>query len=44
MKYVPLSKQSKGAQKAHYIKLRSSWNEVLPVTRSIPNKKTYIRS
>ncbi len=44
MKYVPLSKQSTETQKAHYSKQRGSWNGVLPVTRSIPNKKAYIRS
>lgn len=44
MKYIPLSKQTKRAQKAHYSKQRGSWNGVLPVTRVIPNKKTYIRS
>lgn len=44
MKYIPLSKQAKRAQKAHYSKQRGSWNGVLPVTRVIPHKKTYIRS
>lgn len=44
MKYVPLSKQTKRAQKAHFRKQRGSWNGMLPVTRVIPNKKAYIRS
>ena len=43
MKYVPLEKQSKRARKAHFEKLRGSWGEVVPITRTIPNKKAYDR-
>lgn len=43
MSQVPLAKQSKRTQKAHYDKLRGSWNGVVPVTRVIPNKRAYDR-
>ena len=43
MKYVPLEKQSKRAQKEHHDKQRGSWNDVVPVTRVIPNKRAYDR-
>lgn len=38
-RYVPLSKRSKKAQRAHYAVQRTGWNGVVPVTRVIPNKK-----
>ena len=44
MKYVPLEKQSKKAQKEHHDRQRGSWNGVVPVTRLIPDKKKYERS
>ncbi len=44
MRFVPLKKQSKRAQKAYHDKQRSSWNGVVPVTRAIPNKRAYDRS
>ena len=44
MKYIPLEKQSKRAQKEHHDKQRGSWNGVVPVTRVIPNKRAYDRS
>lgn len=43
MKYIPLAKQSKRAQKAHHNKQRGSWNGVFPVTRIVPSKKVYDR-
>lgn len=44
MRFVPLKKQSKRAQKAYHDKQRSSWNGVVPVTRAIPNKRAYDRN
>ena len=44
MKYVPLEKQSKKAQKGHHDRQRGSWNGVAPVTRVVPDKKKYERS
>ena len=44
MKYVPLEKQSKKAQKEHHDRQRGSWNGVVPVTRVVPDKKKYERS
>lgn len=43
MKYVPLKKQSKRAQKRHHDKQRRSWNGVVPVTRIVPSRKAYVR-
>lgn len=43
MKFIPLKKQSKRAQKEYHDKQRGSWNGVVPVTRVIPNKKAYDR-
>lgn len=40
---VPLSKQSKRMQKEYYKKQRGSWYGLNPVTRTVPNKKTYDR-
>lgn len=44
MKYVPLKKQSKRAQKAHHDRQRGSWNGVIPTTKAIPSKKVYDRN
>lgn len=41
--YVALDKRSKKAQKEYYSKQRSTWGEVNPVTRSMPNGKAYNR-
>ena len=41
---VPLSKQSKRAQKEYHKKQRGSWYGLNPVTRTVPNKKVYDRS
>ena len=43
MKFIPLKKQSKRAQKEYHDKQRGSWNGVVPITRVIPNKKAYDR-
>ena len=43
MKYIPLEKRSKRAQKEQHDKQRGSWNGVVPVTKTIPNKKGYDR-
>lgn len=40
---VPLKKQSKKAQRAHYAKQRGSWYGLSPVTRVVPNRKAYDR-
>ena len=39
MKYVPLEKRSKKEQRAFYRARRGSWNGVVPVTKTVPNKK-----
>lgn len=43
MKYVPLDKRSKRAQRVYHARQRRSWGEVLPVTRIVPNGKIYDR-
>ena len=43
-KYVSLDKRSKKARKEYYSKMRSTWGELNPVTRSVPNAKTYDRN
>ena len=40
---VPLTKQSKRAQKSYHKKQRGSWYGLNPVTRTVPNKKGYDR-
>jgi rare lipoprotein A (peptidoglycan hydrolase) len=40
---VPLSKQSKKAQKAYHAKQRGSWYGLSPVTRTVPSGKVYNR-
>lgn len=42
--YVPLNKRSKKAQKEYYAKMRCTWGEIDPVTRSVPSGKTYNRN
>lgn len=42
--YVTIDKRSKKAQKEYYSKLRGTWGELNPVTRSIPSGKTYNRN
>ena len=44
MKYIPMAKRSKRAQKEHFDKQRGSWNGVAPVTRVMPNKRAYERN
>lgn len=41
--YVALDKRSKKAQREYYSKQRSTWGDVNPVTRSMPNGKAYDR-
>jgi len=43
-KFIPLSKQSKAAQKKFYSAQRGSWHGLSPVTRSVPNGKAYDRA
>lgn len=42
--YVTIDKRSKKAQKEYYSKLRRTWGELNPVTRSVPSGKTYNRN
>ena len=42
--YVTIDKRSKKAKKEYYSKLRGTWGELNPVTRSVPNGKTYNRN
>lgn len=44
MKYVPLEKRSKRAQKEYNARQRGSWNGVVPVTRIGPDASKYDRS
>ena len=44
MKMVPLKKQSKRSQREYHAAQRGSWNGLCPVTRVVPNKKTYNRN
>ena len=41
--FVPISKQSKKAQKAYYSGQRSTWGILNPATRTMPNGKAYSR-
>lgn len=41
---IPLTKQSKKAQKAFHTVRRGSWNGVDPVTKIVPSGKAYKRS
>jgi len=41
---VPLSKQSKKAQKEFHANQRGSWNGISPVTRVVPNGRAYDRN
>ena len=41
---VPIRKQSKKAKKKYYTQQRGSWNGVNPVSRKVPNGKTYSRT
>ena len=41
---VPLSKQSKKAQKEFHNKQRGSWNGISPVTRVVPTGTAYDRN
>ena len=43
MKYVPIEKRSKKAQKAYHAARRGSWNGVRPVTKTVESKKIYDR-
>ena len=42
-KYVSLDKRSKKAKKEYYSKMRSTWGDINPVTRSVPSTKAYDR-
>ena len=41
--FVPISKQSKKAQKAYHSTQRSTWGILNPATRTMPNGKAYNR-
>ena len=41
--FVPISKQSKKAQKAYHSLQRSTWGILNPTTRTMPNGKAYNR-
>ena len=41
---VPIRKQSKKAKKKYYAQQRGSWNCVNPVSKKVPNGKTYSRT
>lgn len=41
--YVSIDKQSKKAQKAFYSSHRSTWGDLNPATRIMPNGKAYNR-
>ena len=41
---VPLNKQSKRAQREYHAAQRGSWYGISPVTRTVPSRKTYVRS
>lgn len=41
--YVTIDKRSKKARKEYYSKLRGTWGELNPVTRSVPSGKIYNR-
>ena len=43
MKMIPLKKQSKKRQRAHYAAQRGTWGGLSPVTRVAKNKKAYDR-
>ena len=43
MKYVPINKRSKKAQKEYHAKQRLDWNGVNPASRVFPDGKTYDR-
>lgn len=42
-KMVPLSKQSKRAQKEYHLSKRGTWGDVNPVSRTVESKKVYSR-
>ena len=42
-KYVSLDKRSKKQQKEYHSKQRRTWEELNPVTRSVPSGKAYNR-
>lgn len=41
--FVPISKQSKKAQKTYHSAQRSTWGILNPATRTMPNGKAYYR-
>jgi hypothetical protein len=43
-RYVSLDKRSKKAQRAYYSRLRRTWGELNPVTRTVPSGKIYNRN
>ena len=42
--FVPISKQSKKAQKTYHSAQRSTWGILNPATRTMPNGKAYYRT
>ena len=43
VRFVPVEKRSKSAQRDYYAQMRNGWNGVNPVSRVVPNKKHYDR-
>lgn len=44
MKYIPLNKRTKKAQKEYHAKQRLDWNGINPATRVFPDGKTFDRN
>ena len=44
VKLIPISKQSKKAQRKFFASKRGSWNGISPVTRIVPNRRSYDRN
>lgn len=42
--FIPLEKQRKKQQRAYHKAQRGTWHEFSPVTRIVPNGKTFSRS
>ena len=43
-KMIPLSKQSKAAQRKYYTEKRGSWNGFSPVNRIVESRRVYDRN
>jgi hypothetical protein len=42
-RFIPLEKRSKREQKQYHASKRGSWDDVNPVTKTVPSKKVYDR-